>query len=97
MADLPAGATRASCPGGPRGPRAVVRRSEPFLGFRLERAFGRSDLSTPEGRAKAAEAALSAVAEHPDELVSDQYVMQVADRLPARAGVVAGPARATPS
>ncbi|MGH9177000.1 MAG: hypothetical protein ACRD0N_00395, partial [Acidimicrobiales bacterium] len=34
----------------------------------------------PEGRARAAEAALAVVAEHPSELVRDQYLMQVADR-----------------
>ena len=38
------------------------------------------DLTTAEGRARAAEAALTAVAEHPDDLVRDQYVMQLADR-----------------
>ncbi len=37
-------------------------------------------LTTAEGRARAAEAALTAVAEHPDDLVRDQYVMQLADR-----------------
>jgi hypothetical protein len=39
-----------------------------------------NDLTTAEGRARAAEAALTAVAEHPDDLVRDQYVMQLADR-----------------
>ena len=38
------------------------------------------NLATAEGRARAAEAALMAVAEHPDDLVRDQYVMQLADR-----------------
>jgi len=38
------------------------------------------DLTTAEGRARAAEAALTAVAEHPDDLVRDQYVMRLADR-----------------
>ena len=37
-------------------------------------------MDTPEGRARTAEAALVVVAEHPDELVRDQYVMEVADR-----------------
>jgi len=39
-----------------------------------------ASLVSPEGRAKAAEAALAVIAEHPSELVRDQYVMQVADR-----------------
>jgi hypothetical protein len=37
------------------------------------------DLRTAEGRARAAEAALTAVAEHPDDLVRDQYVMRLSD------------------
>jgi DNA primase len=58
----------------------AVNDARPYLGFRLDRLFGRSDLSTPEGRARAAEAAVAMVAEHPVELVRDQYLMQVADR-----------------
>jgi hypothetical protein len=38
------------------------------------------DLTTAEGKARAADTALTAVAEHPDDLVRDQYVMQLADR-----------------
>jgi DNA primase len=52
----------------------------PFLGFRVERALAAAALSSPEGRAKAAEVALAVIREHPSELVRDQYVMQVADR-----------------
>jgi DNA primase len=59
--------------------RAVVG-AVPFLGFRLQRLFARAELANPEGRAHAAEAALALVAEHPDPLVRDQYLMQVADR-----------------
>ena len=57
-----------------------VRAALPFLQFRVDRVWERGDLSTAEGRARAADAALQAVAEHPDELVRDQYAMQVADR-----------------
>jgi DNA primase len=39
-----------------------------------------ADLSTVEGRARAAEAVLPIVAEHPSELVRDQYLMELADR-----------------
>ncbi|HET6963224.1 MAG TPA: DNA primase [Acidimicrobiales bacterium] len=59
---------------------AAVEEARPYLGFRLERLFARSDLSSPEGRARAAGAALAMVGEHPDALVRDQYLMQVADR-----------------
>jgi DNA primase len=52
----------------------------PFLGFRVSRALEAAALESPEGRARAAEQALAVIAEHPSELVRDQYVMQVADR-----------------
>ncbi len=57
-----------------------VAEARPFLQFRVDRMLEMGDLSTAEGRARAAEAALRAVAEHPDDLVRDQYVMQLSDR-----------------
>jgi DNA primase len=59
---------------------ASVADAVPFLQFRLDAALASADLSNPEGRAHAAERALEVVAEHPSDLVRDQYVMQVADR-----------------
>jgi DNA primase len=59
---------------------AAVSNAVPFLQFRLDAALAGVDLSSPEGRAQAAERALKVVAEHPSDLVRDQYVMQVADR-----------------
>jgi DNA primase len=64
----------------PEGLRAAIEGAKPFLQFRVERILDGAELSTPEGRAKAADTALAAVAEHPDNLVRDQYVMQVAER-----------------
>jgi DNA primase len=64
----------------PAALRAAVEGAKPFLQFRLERILDAADLTTPEGRARAADHALAAVAEHPDDLVRDQYVMQVAER-----------------
>ena len=64
----------------PEALRAAVSGAKPFLQFRLERILDAADLSTAEGRARAADHALAAVAEHPDDLVRDQYVMQVAER-----------------
>ncbi|MEA2932339.1 MAG: primase, partial [Actinomycetota bacterium] len=61
--------------------RTAVDDARPFLAFRLERATAGADLRTAEGRAKAAEAAMAVVREHPSDLVRDQYVMQVADRV----------------
>ena len=81
VADLPGG----SDPGelarsDPEGLARAVREARPFLQFRVDRMLSGGDLTTAEGRARAAEAALMAVAEHPDDLVRDQYVMQLADR-----------------
>ena len=46
---------------GPRWPNAV-----PFLGFRVGRVLDAARLSTPEGRARAAEAALAVIARAPE-------------------------------
>ncbi|HEV3266147.1 MAG TPA: DNA primase [Acidimicrobiales bacterium] len=81
VANLPAGADPADLArADPEAFRAAIAEAKPFLQFRVERVLAAADLSTPEGRAKAADAALTAVAEHPDDLVRDQYVMQVAER-----------------
>jgi DNA primase len=58
----------------------AVKDARPFLQFRVDRMLGAGDLTTAEGRARAADAALTAVAEHPDDLVRDQYIMQLSDR-----------------
>ena len=58
---------------------AAVGAARPFLAFRVDRVLGAADLRSPESRARAADAALEVVAEHPNDLVRDQYVMQVAD------------------
>jgi len=80
VADLPGG----SDPGDlartdPGALACAIREARPFLQFRVDRMLGGGDLTTAEGRARAADAALTAVAEHPDDLVRDQYVMQLAD------------------
>jgi len=60
--------------------RQAIAGARPFLEFRVQRVLGGADLRSAEGRAKAAEAALEAVVEHPNELVRDPYIMLVADR-----------------
>ena len=75
---------------------AAVADATPFLGFRLNRALDSASLDTPEGRARGAEAALAVIAEHPNPLVRDQYLMEVAARcrIPVeqlRAGTFARP------
>jgi DNA primase len=81
VAALPAG----SDPGelartDPDALRVAIAEAKPFLAFRLARIFETADLRSIEGRAKTADKALTAVLEHPSELVRDQYLMEVADR-----------------
>lgn len=64
----------------PEALRAAVDEAKPLLAFRLDRVLSAADLRAPEGRARAAQAAMAVVSEHPQELVRDQYLMQVADR-----------------
>lgn len=80
VAALPAGSDPADLArADPAALREAVRTAVPYLQFRVDRILSAGDLSTAEGRAKTAEAALAAVAEHPDPLVRDQYVMRVSD------------------
>ena len=60
--------------------RDAVAAARPFLEFRVGRILDAADLTTAEGRARAAERALAAIAVHPGDLVRDQYLMTVADR-----------------
>jgi len=81
VADLPPGQDPADV-GLADAPRlaAAVDGARPFLQFRLERLLRAADLASVEGRAAAAKAATALIAEHPDDLVKDQYLMQLADR-----------------
>jgi len=81
VAALPPGADPADLArDDPDALRAAIAEAKPFLAFRVDRVLESADLRSAEGRAKAAEAALAVVAEHPNELVRDQYLMLVADR-----------------
>jgi len=82
VARLPQGADPAElAQKDPAALRDAVAQAVPFLQFRLERVLEGADVSTAEGRARAAERAMVVLAEHPSDLVRDQYLMQVADRL----------------
>ncbi len=61
--------------------RSAVAHAIPFLQFRLNRVLAVANMTTAEGRAAAAERAVDVVAEHPTDLVRDQYIQQVADAL----------------
>jgi DNA primase len=81
VAALPVGADPADLARtDPEALAGAVEGAQPYLGFRLDRLFRKVDLSSPEGRARAAAEAVALIAEHPNELVRDQYLMQVADR-----------------
>ena len=81
VAPLPAGSDPGDLAGkDPDALRAAVAEARPFLAFRLEQVLAAADLRAAEGRARAASAALAVIAEHPDDLVRDQYLMEVADR-----------------
>ena len=91
VAALPAGADPADMARkDPDALRRAVADAQPFLRFRIGRVWAAADLRTNEGRAKAAEAALAVVADHPDPLVRDQYLMEVADRCRAEPTALRG-------
>ncbi|MGA2970724.1 MAG: DNA primase [Acidimicrobiales bacterium] len=72
----------------PEGLRAAISGAVPFLRFRLDRVLDGANQATAEGRARAAELAMEMLAEHPSELVRDQYIMDVADKLHIEASMM---------
>ncbi len=80
VADLPDGVDPADLArSDPERLEAAVSGAKPFLGFRVDRVLDTTNLATPEGRARGAERAAALVLEHPNPLVRDQYLMQIAD------------------
>ena len=63
----------------PEGLAKAVAEAKPFLAFRVSRVLDAANVSTPEGRARAAAAAIEVVREHPSTFMRDQYVMEIAD------------------
>ncbi len=81
VADLPAGVDPGDLArSDPAALRQAVADAVPFLEFRMERALGAADMSTPEGRARAASHAKAVVEEHPNPLVRDPYLVRIAER-----------------
>ncbi|MGV3760032.1 MAG: DNA primase, partial [Actinomycetota bacterium] len=81
VADLPPGVDPADLAGSdPDRLAQSVERAVPFLKFRVDRVLSAADLTTAEGRGRAAEAALEVLREHPSAFTRDQYVMEVAGR-----------------
>jgi DNA primase len=82
VADLPPGQDPADVGlSDPARLAASVESARPFLQFRLERLLRAADLASVEGRAAAAKSAVAIIAEHPNDLIRDQYLMQLADRV----------------
>jgi DNA primase len=81
VADLPSGVDPADLAGSdPERLAAAVEGAVPFLRFRIDRVLQGADLSSVEGRVRAAEAAVEVIREHPSDGVRDQYLMDVAGR-----------------
>ena len=81
VVDLPPGADPADVARkDPGALRRAVEEATPFLAFRLHRFWGGADLASREGRARAAAEAMQLVAQHPNPVVYDQYLYEVAAR-----------------
>ncbi len=52
-----------------------------FMQFRVDRVLAAADLTTPEGKARAAENLVPVLREHPSELVREQYIQTAAGTL----------------
>lgn len=81
VADLPSGMDPGEL--GTKDPellRKAIANAKPFMEFRLDRLFASGDLSSIEGRASLADAAVSLIAEHPNALVRNDYLIRVADK-----------------
>jgi DNA primase len=86
VAKLPSGADPADLARtDPAALAAAVTDAVPFLRFRLDRTLAAARTATPEDRARAAEAAIAVISEHPNPLVREQYASDVATRLGMRA------------
>jgi DNA primase len=79
VAAFPAGADPADLARrDPAALKTAVEKAQPFLAFRVERSLSAADLRSAESRARAAEAALAIVAEHPNEMVRNEYIGRIA-------------------
>lgn len=65
----------------PKALLAALDGAKPFMQFRIDQVLEHAQLGTPEGRARAAEAIVPVIADHPNELVREGYIGQVAGAL----------------
>jgi DNA primase len=59
----------------------AVEGAQRFMQFKMNRVLAAADLTGPEGRARAAEALVPVLREHPNELVREQYIQTAAGTL----------------
>lgn len=98
VADLPDGVDPADLArSDPARLRSILDEAKPLLGFRVDRILSAANLAMSEGRARAAQAAIEVINEHPIELTRDQYLVALADRCRLRVGVVRRAATGGPS
>ncbi|MGZ8762261.1 MAG: DNA primase [Acidimicrobiia bacterium] len=82
VADLPAGRDPADVwRDDPERLAKAVNAATAFLQFRIDRVLAAADLTSPEGRARAAEDLVPVLREHPNELVREGYIQRVAGTL----------------
>ncbi len=82
VADLPAGRDPADVwRDDPARLLKAVTTASAFLQFRIDRVLGSADLTSPEGRARAAQDLVPVLREHPNELVREGYIQRVAGTL----------------
>ena len=60
--------------------KRIIENAKPHMQFRVDRVLKKGDFESKEGRAKVAIEAMKVVAQHPDELIRDQYIVQIADK-----------------
>ena len=59
----------------------AITLAKPFLSYRLQRVIEAADLNSVEGRVRAAQSTAPIIAEHPNDVVRDQYIVETAERV----------------
>ena len=59
----------------------AITLAKPFLSYRLQRVIEAAELNSVEGRVRAAQSTAPIIAEHPNDVVRDQYIVETAERV----------------
>lgn len=98
VAILPAGSDPAELAANdPDRMRSMIADAVPLMRFRVDRAIESCDTSTPEGKAKAVDAAMDVVRSHPDPVVRDEYLVSTAAVLGLDVGMLRARERRAPA